>query len=140
MTDEADAFWAWSLARYPAVESLALRLQDEYGADVNLLLFCAFRGRLSAAALEAADRAVGPWRREVVEPLRRARRAARGTPLHASLKAAELAAERLAQERICAAAAGEPPGHFDAVPFYLERLGVPEPLRTAAIKAFGGPG
>jgi uncharacterized protein (TIGR02444 family) len=133
---DAEAFWAWSLAKYPAVESLALRLQDEHGADVNLLLFCAFAGRVAPEALEAAERAAEPWRREVVEPLRRARRAARGTPLHAALKSAELEAERLAQLRIFEAAGGTP-GPVDAVPLYLDRLAIPEPLRTMAISAFG---
>jgi uncharacterized protein (TIGR02444 family) len=133
---DPEAFWSWSLARYPAVETLALRLQDEHAVDVNLLLFCAFAGRLSAEALDAAEGAAAPWRREVLEPLRRARRAARGTSLHESLKRAELAAEKLAQERIVHAV-GEGRGHFDAVPLYLERRAVPEPLRTAAIKALG---
>lgn len=133
---DAEAFWAWSLAKYPEVETLALRLQDEHCADVNLLLFCAFVGRVSVESLEAAERAAAPWRREVLEPLRRARRAAKGTSLYQSLKTVELAAEKFAQERI-AGAVGEAPGHFDAVPLYLDRLAVPEPLRTAAIKAFG---
>jgi uncharacterized protein (TIGR02444 family) len=133
---DAEAFWAWSLAKYPEVETLALRLQEEHGADVNILLFCAFVGRVSAETLEAAERAVAPWRREVLEPLRRARRAAKGTSLHESLKTVELAAEQLAQQRI-SYAAGELQGHFAAVPLYLDRLSVPEPLRTAAINAFG---
>jgi uncharacterized protein (TIGR02444 family) len=133
---DAAAFWAWSLAKYPTVETLALRIQDEHGGDINILLFCAFVGGVSLEALEAAESAVAPWRREVLEPLRRARRAAKGTPLYESLKTAELAAEKLAQERI-ADAAGEFPGHLDAVPLYLDRLAVPEPLRTAVIEAFG---
>ena len=133
---DAEAFWAWSLAKYPAVESLVLRLQDEHGADVNLLLYCAFVGRISVEALESAERAVAPWRREVVEPLRQARRAARGTPLHAGLKTLELEAERLAQRQIAEAASGTA-GEVEAVPLYLDRLAIPEPLRTMAISAFG---
>jgi uncharacterized protein (TIGR02444 family) len=133
---DPDAFWAWSLATYPEIEELALRLQDEHGADVNLLLLCGFVRRTSPVALDAAESASAPWRREVLEPLRHARRAATGTAIYESLKRVELAAERVAQERM-AKAIGEPQGHFDAVPFYLERLGVPEPLRSAVIKAFG---
>jgi uncharacterized protein (TIGR02444 family) len=133
---DPDAFWAWSLAKYPEVEPLALRLQDEHGADVNLLLLCGFLGRVAPEALDAAERAAAPWRREVLEPLRRARRAAKGSVLYESLKAVELEAERLAQRRL-ADAIGKPAGHFDAVPFYLDRLAVEEPLRSAVIKAFG---
>jgi uncharacterized protein (TIGR02444 family) len=132
---DAAAFWNWSLATWPKVERLALELQEAHGADVNLLLFCAWAGRLSAAELDAAEEAVAAWRREVLEPLRRARRGARGTPLHRRLESAELEAERIAQERI-AAAVPKPLGQNDAVALYLDRLGAPERLRAAALQGF----
>lgn len=41
-TLHADGFWDYSVARYghPRVKTLCLRLQDEWGFNVNLLLFC----------------------------------------------------------------------------------------------------
>ena len=74
------AFWAFSLEIYGdgAVADACIALQDRHGLDVNMLLFALFaasRGTsLSSADLEHLDRAAGPWRRNVVRPLRRVRR------------------------------------------------------------------
>lgn len=73
-------FWAFSLEVYgdEAVAEACIALQDRHGLDVNMLLFALFaasRGTLlSSADIERLDRAVGPWRRNVVRPLRRVRR------------------------------------------------------------------
>jgi len=111
----ADEFWDFSLALYgrPEVAAACLRLQDAHGLDVNLLLLCCFlarsgRGRLSAAALAAAEARIAPWRASVLTPLREARRAlktmnAAGAPaLYAEVKRIELAAEREAQRLLLA--------------------------------------
>jgi uncharacterized protein (TIGR02444 family) len=111
----ADEFWAFSLALYahPQVAAACLRLQDAHGLDVNLLLLCCFlarggRGRLSAAALAAAEARAAPWRARVLAPLREARRALKtmispGAPaLHAEVARIELAAEREAQRLLFA--------------------------------------
>ena len=108
----ADAFWNFAVEAYarPHVSAACLALQDEHGADVNLVLFalwCARRGRyLDAPALDAAATAVAPWRESVVRPVRTGRRAlsaggldmveatARQT-LRKQVLAVELAAERL---------------------------------------------
>jgi len=120
MSDAAAAFWRFSLAIYarPGVAPACLVLQDEHGRDVNLMLFCCWlgvsgRGRLDRAGLEAADRSVTPWRRDVVEPLRAARRAikAAGLPdgdgIYAKAKAVELEAERQLQRQLADCAAPE---------------------------------
>lgn len=74
-------FWRFSLRSYrvAGVAEACLALQDDCGADVNLLLYCCWMGdqgrRLSKRALRSAIAAVSGWQSEVVRPLRRARRA-----------------------------------------------------------------
>ncbi len=113
MSDAAAEFWRFSLAVYgkPGVAPACLVLQDQFGRDVNLALYCCWvgasgRGRLGRAALDAADRAAAPWRHEVVEHFRAARRAIKeaaapdSEALYAKAKAVELDAERLLQSRL----------------------------------------
>ena len=120
MSDAAASFWRFSLAIYarPGVAPACLVLQDEHGRDVNVMLFCCWlgasgRGRLDGAALDAADRAVAGWRRDVVEPFRAARRAIKAVALadsdgiYAKAKAVELEAERLLQRQLAERAASE---------------------------------
>lgn len=109
--------WRFSLAIYPApgVASHCVALQDRCGADVNLVLALAWagasgRGRVTAAELAVLDRAVGPLRRAVIEPLRAARRWLRPEAgrddvadlgdLRTRIKAVELEAERRVQMRL----------------------------------------
>ena len=109
----ADAFWAFSLAFYgrPGVSEACIALQDQYAADVDVVLFalwCASRGHaLDDAEIAAVDGAVADWRNAVVQPVRAARRALKPAPggfdaaaagaLRKSLLANELEAERLQQ-------------------------------------------
>lgn len=117
MPDAAAEFWRFSLALYasPGVAPACIALQDGHGKDVNVALYCCWlgasgRGRLSRAALDAADRAVAPWRETVVERLREARRAVKGAAmpgsesLYSKAKAVELEAERVLQARLAALA------------------------------------
>jgi len=113
----ADEFWAFSLDLYaqPGVAAACLRLQDEQGLDVNVLLLCCWlarsgRGRLSEDDLAAAEARATPWRRDIVAPLRAVRRALKSMPdggpgsgipaLYDELKRLELGAEREAQRRL----------------------------------------
>ena len=113
MSEAAAEFWRFSLAVYaqPGVAPACLVLQDEFGRDVNLALYCCWlgasgRGRLSRPALDAADRDIAPWRHQVVEHFRAARRAikdagaAGSESLYTKAKAIELEAERLLQSRL----------------------------------------
>lgn len=103
-----DAFWSFATGLYarPGVREACLWLQDERGADVNLLLHAAWlavaHGRTlgpeDAAAIEAT---VEGWRRDVVHAIRAVRRHVRTladdprlAPAYASLKRCELDAER----------------------------------------------
>ncbi|CAO3352715.1 hypothetical protein [Azospirillum palustre] len=110
-------FWDFSLAVYgrPGVPACCLSLQDRRGVDVNVLLFAAWAGlecgiRLSAEELGRIDAAVAAWREEVVRPLRALRRRAKAEDdaFYRRMKAAELEAERVQQDRLFAAAGFAP--------------------------------
>lgn len=113
MSGTANPFWDFSLAVYgrPGVPALCLSLQDRRGVDVNVLLFAAWAGlecglRLSETELSRIDSAVSGWREEVVRPLRVLRRRAKAEDdaFYRRMKAAELEAERVQQDRLFAAA------------------------------------
>ncbi|HEY0183343.1 MAG TPA: TIGR02444 family protein [Rhodopila sp.] len=103
------AFWAFSLRLYarPGVQQVLLRLQDQEGADVTMVLYilwCASCGhRLDAPALTLVAQRTRSWREGVIGPLRTARRAMKGLvdgspaaeALRERVKEAELEAERL---------------------------------------------
>lgn len=108
-------FWDFSLAVYGAgaVQHECLKLQDEFGLDVNLILLCAYLGAVHGVALTADDIAaarqeVQQWQEQIVRPLRAARRNFKtaaladtedtaAAQLRAQVKAAELESERIEQ-------------------------------------------
>jgi len=107
------AFWRFSLKFYAkeGVAPACLALQDEGGADVNLLLFLLFLAEghflVSAADIARLDAAIAPWREETVNPLRRLRRRLKedvgaiatsaSENFRNQIKKVELEAERLQQ-------------------------------------------
>ena len=108
---EADS-WAFALDIYarPGVADACLKLQNEAGVDVTMLLMIAFaavrhRIFLTPYEIRALDEACRPWREQIVRPLRVIRSGLKSGPLPApnseteqfrsTIKAAELAAERL---------------------------------------------
>jgi uncharacterized protein (TIGR02444 family) len=113
-TRQESPFWRFSLRFYrqPAVADACIRLQEEAGIDVNLLLFLlwhATRKRaLSAAEVAELEQRIGAWRDMTVIPLRGVRRALKSPPalvapataelFRTRIKAVELEAERLQQE------------------------------------------
>ncbi len=116
MEEDTSPFWRFSLIVYgdPGVQTECLDLQDRFGIDVNLLLFCTFIGAVYGAVLpdrdlEAAAGLVGAWHQDVVGSLRRARRTLKpfatdaspilslAAKLRADVKASELEAERIEQ-------------------------------------------
>ena len=89
------------------MSAACLDLQDRRALDVNLLLFAAWAGRvcgvrLTRRELERIEAGIASWRDEVVRPLREVRRRvkAEDAALYERLKAAELAAERIEQDRL----------------------------------------
>jgi uncharacterized protein (TIGR02444 family) len=109
----ASRFWDFSVGLYgrPGVEDACLTLQDGFGADVNVVLFCLWRGPLSGDALDEALAAARPVQEGWAAPLRRLRRAlsrdSEEAALRRAVKAAELEAERLEQGRLAATARDE---------------------------------
>src|ERR1700730_10459129 len=133
MTETAPAssgspFWRFSLQFYrlPGVAEACINLQEESGADVNLLLFLLWHGALgralSAAEVDGLEQKIAAWRNLTVIPLRAVRRALKSPPglvaagaaeaFRTRIKAVELEAERLQQEamyeRVRAALIGTP--------------------------------
>lgn len=118
----APDFWSFSLGFYgrPGVSDACLDLQDRHGLDVNLVLYCCWRGDiLSEAQLQAAIALTAPWRAEIVQPLRALRRRLKpGFPpfpdaevqgLRKRIADVELEAERLQQQALEALAEGSVP-------------------------------
>jgi uncharacterized protein (TIGR02444 family) len=108
MPDDND-LWRFSLRVYAAqgVAQECLAVQDRYGSDINLLLFCAWLGAerniaLTPDELGACERAVSEWHQRAVRPLRDARRAlkdlAGAEDIRAQVKTLELDAEKHEQE------------------------------------------
>jgi uncharacterized protein (TIGR02444 family) len=122
-TQAGSRFWRFSLRfyRHPNVANACIALQDECGVDVNILMFllwlAAARRRIAPSAVETVCATAGPWRDEVVMPLRTLRRRLKdGAPtlvernlvelFRTRIKAVELEAERLQQEALFALAPG----------------------------------
>ncbi len=116
MNDDGPSFWDFSLQTYrrDGAEQACLSLQDEFGADVNLLLLCCFVGRygvrLTPSAMETLIRQASAWQQQIVEPLRAVRRRLKqpvgpilpeaAAALRKALQDSELEAERLEQEML----------------------------------------
>ena len=108
------AFWQFSLAFYarPGVADACLALQDETGADVNVMFYVLYLAgqrrqidRVDAAHIDASIKA---WRETAVVPLRTLRRRLKSgiepiavadtEALRSAIKRIELDAERIEQE------------------------------------------
>lgn len=105
-----NVFWDYSLSLYakPGIEAWCLGLQDSYGANVNVVLFCCYVGtsgtQLSAKMLADVDKRIQLWDQEIITPLRDVRRRLKDTPLPGDpqvvggiVKQAEHAAEKQLQ-------------------------------------------
>mgnify|MGYP000179840437 CR=1 FL=1 len=115
-SNDSAGFWTWSVASYsqPGVAERLLRLQDEFGLDVNILLWClwardnypAIRRKKALALIRKAEK----WTGHVTEKLRNVRRWMKGmdlpvdseaaATLRNDVKALELRSERLCQEML----------------------------------------
>lgn len=166
MTDTATAaetpFWRFSLKFYrqPSVSEACIALQDEFGVDVNLLLFLLWLAsddrQLSAEEVRMLDDNVRDWRNLTIVPIRDVRRKLKGAAtlvdpgvqeaFRNKVKAVELEAERLQQEALYAFAKSGPLGTEASPPVaalaniaaYESLLGVnfPNPAVAALASAF----
>lgn len=123
---ETTPFWRFSLQFYRLsdVSDACVTLQDEYGVDVNLLLFLLWRadeGRLlSGEEVKSLDDTVRGWRNLTVIPVRTIRRKLKGArtliepgqqeAFRTRIKAIELEAERLQQQALFALSQSTPFG------------------------------
>ena len=111
-----ERFWEFSnrVYRLPGVAESCLLLQDEHGADVNVVLWCCWTGttigRISGETLDHALELSDRWSGGVVKPLRAARRWLKEhdgeSELRDRVKADELEAERIQQLRLEALVGG----------------------------------
>ncbi|MEH2512816.1 uncharacterized protein (TIGR02444 family) [Nitrobacteraceae bacterium AZCC 1564] len=155
------SFWEFSLTVYSksGVPDACLELQDQHGADVNIVLFIlwvADQGRrLSAQDISKITSLVADWQNEVVRPLRLARRFLKvpaaewqlqeTAALRERIKADELEAERLQQSAMASFFHGHAMGQPDEsnmaalanLQTYATSLGVvfPEPVISLLMKA-----
>lgn len=100
-------FWQFSLEFYAqaGVPALCLELQDDFNADVNIVLFCCWLGingcRLKAENMVEVLVMCDEWRERCVVPLRQVRRFMKQRsdcePLRMQVKTVELEAERYQQ-------------------------------------------
>lgn len=115
----ADDFWRYSASLYgrPGVREKCLRLQDEAGADINLLLFCCWAGLRAGRALNREDiqgllEATGDWQEGAIDPIRGLRRELKGLTgltagsgfVYDAIKRCELDAEKVKQRLLISAA------------------------------------
>ena len=107
----AKSFWEWALAAYdkPGVAEACLALQDDHGQQTAYLLWAAFAAPSPKALADGAELA-RHWEREVLGPIRQARRALKPAlppvedgarlGLREEVKVVELGAERLLMETL----------------------------------------
>ncbi len=142
----AEAIWDFALRFYgaPAVEEACLELQENWHADVCVLIYVLWLASREIAVSESEVRtiaeSVADWRSHVVQPLRAARIAMRkardvesiagdAERLRADIKSLELAAERRELEYLATLEVGarSPDDKLTSernVLAYLEILGV----------------
>jgi len=70
------SLWDFSLETYrrPGVQEACLKLQDDLGADVNMLLYCCWRGGFADGEMRDLLADLAPWQNGVVHGLRSVRR------------------------------------------------------------------
>lgn len=145
-----NAFWKFSLAVYmaPGVADECLAVQEQYGVDVNVLLFCAWLGiarkvALTPGDIEAVGAEVGVWHESAVKPLRGVRRYMKNVPggdvaaLRTRVKAAELEAEQVEQAMLFAYAEAHWPRDGEAALPAALWANLETYLRA---QGYGGPG
>lgn len=122
-------FWDWALATYDklGVAEACLMLQDEHDQQTAYLLWAAYAGPSPAILADGAELA-RHWEREVLGPIRQARRALKPPlppiedgarlGLREEVKVVELGAERLLMETL-EALSGGPPNSDDPMPALL---------------------
>jgi len=118
MKSNQSSLWDFSLVLYndACTQAACLKLQDTYGADVNVILYLLFLGQQGREVLPESvaliDGAISTWRKEVVQPLRQLRRHLKSADFgiagdtqeafRSTVKKVELSSEKLEQDRLAA--------------------------------------
>lgn len=109
-TLNSEQFWLYSLSLYPAIKDLSLQWQDNFGVNINLLLFLLYLDKqqqsLSEAQLQQLEDLLKHFSTEVTQSIRALRRTLPSPwlesdmqqPLRQQLLSTELAAEKLEQQ------------------------------------------
>jgi len=158
--DNLSSLWDFSLLHYAraGVADACLRLQDEQGVNVNLLLWCAWLERrglvLNATRLRSAQLRIHSWDEHYVLPLRQLRRRMKAEfgvadadieRLRTQVKQVELLAERQVQLWLEAmvqtwdhTTIATPPAMGDNVRFYLQQFNLTESAIMQLLDLLGG--
>ncbi|EAR51894.1 hypothetical protein OG2516_16374 [Oceanicola granulosus HTCC2516] len=157
MTADAE-LWEFALKVYgtEGVAAACLELQDRFGADVPVVLAVLWAARrgvaVDADAMAALEAAAGPWRAEMVVPLRALRRRLKAGPdpapsaeteaLRGEIKRAELHAEKIELRVLAGWIAGAGAGQAEvranlgaALAHYAGGQDVPEELTAPLVAA-----
>jgi uncharacterized protein (TIGR02444 family) len=106
----SEQFWLYSLSLYPAIKDLSLQWQDNFGVNINLLLFLLYLDKqqqsVSEAQLQQLEDLLKHFSTEVTQSIRALRRTLPSPwlesdmqqPLRQQLLSTELAAEKLEQQ------------------------------------------
>ena len=109
-TLSSEQFWLYSLNLYPAIKELCLQWQDNFGININLVLFLLYLDKqqqsLNEAQLQKLEDSLKQFSTEVTQSIRALRRTLPSPwlesdmqqPLRQQLLSTELAAERLEQQ------------------------------------------
>jgi uncharacterized protein (TIGR02444 family) len=121
---DSRGLWPFTLDLYarPGIQDAVIPLQENQGADVNVLFYCVWsavtgRGSLDAGSFDRVESQIARWRQEVTKPLRRVRVHIKTDPILLALEGAtdarkkileaEIESERIAQIAI-ESTAGQP--------------------------------
>jgi len=158
-TNSSHRLWdfAWRTYSAPGIEPLCLTLQDEWQAEVGLLLWLRWletRGQLlSASQLHLAQSQIAPWQNRVLNPLRELRRQIKADypqrdetteacrPL---IQSAERRAEQQTLEQLAALSDSwfgnsrpEPLAPGRNLRLYTDQLELPEALHQKVVQGLG---
>lgn len=132
-----EQLWQFSLASYPVVKQLCLRWQDNYQANVNVLLALGYAEQLSwqvnkEVLIDSLQR-LAPLNQQLTQVIRQCRKQLLALPLEASqqlqlkqsLLQTELVAEQCEQQLLCDALTFTQGTAADNLNLYLQLLHLP---------------
>ena len=159
---EDSPFWRFSLRFYsrPSVAAACLALQDEAGADVNLMLFLLFlaehKRQVTREDVARLDSMIRSWRDCVVKPLRELRRVLKtgigeipiavSETFRGQIKRLELESEQIEQHLLegceraslgASALSRERTAEANLTAYGAHLGGFPAPALTTILAAFG---